>query len=478
MGQRETKSQEVNFDFFSGVYADTSTSNLTNATLEVFKGAGEIRKLGVQWKNVDPEITQGRMFEALEVMKFNRAAATQGAQVRATATASLEGMQTADADILISRGKTVLKEVQAKSCKTAGRSLFQVSEPKYDGMDRLVPKGQGERAKELADKRIATGTLKADDYRQAKPHIKEELSHGKVTSGGTTREEAVDAAVNSGRVATKHSMSALATEMHGAGMQGGYIGGGLAGGMSAARGIHKLINREGEIGAVIAEITVDTAKGFATGYATSALTKGLGHGFQRAGLGAVAKYNAHAAVAAGVVQSAQSIGKYLRGEIESEQMLDEISHTAITGSSAFYYGAVGQAVIPIPVVGALVGSTVGYFVGSILYKAGIISLGDTQEVKMAKQRRAEVEAICLQAIPMMQRHREELEALINEYLRSQEEMFKRAFSGMESALLEWDPDAFTAQLNTICESFETGLPFKNFAEFDDFMRDSDADFVF
>jgi len=169
-------------------------------------------------------------------------------------------------------------------------------------------------------------------------------------------------------------------------------------------------------------------------------------------------------------------------------MLEEVSHTVITGTSAFYYGAlgqfagsaisqvVGQTLIPIPVVGAIIGSTVGYFVGNILHQSGLLSLGDTVYVKIAKERRKRIEAICLQSIPLMQRHREELQVLIQQHLAEQAELFDSAFNSMDAAIIEWNPEACITQLETICNAFDTGLPFKSFKEFDDFMTDNNTTF--
>lgn len=464
-------------DFVSAAYADKKTQNLTNATLEVFKQTKILKDTAHQWRNVKEELSQGRMFEILEVMKFNRNAAIQNASARAQTTASIAGQQTAPADIIIKNGKKVI-EVQAKSCGSAAKSLHSLANPLYETMDRLLPKEQLDKAVELARQRIESGTLKAQEYLSALPKLKGGLSVGSVSSGGTTRAESLDAFRSPLTTKLKYDASALGKETHGAGLEGGKLSGAITGTVSSARGVFSLIKGDGEVGAVIAEVTVDTAKGFASGYATSALGKGVGHVAKDVGLGGLAKCNAHTAIAAGIIQSGKSFVRYLNGDIDEEQMLEEVSHTVITGTSSFYYGALGQVLIPIPVVGALVGSTVGYFVGNILYQSGLLSLGDTVGVKLAKERRKRIEALCLQAIPLMQQNRLELQSLINQHISEQREMFDSAFMCMDDALVNWNPDAFTFHLEKVCNAFNTGLPFSNFKEFDEFMNDDSTVFEF
>jgi hypothetical protein len=472
MSDQQEHDQQLSFA--SAVIADARTQNFTQATREMFLNSKELKRISEQWCNGMPEIHQGRVFEILEVMKFNREAAINRSSLRAVTTES-EGKPTDLVDIKIQKeiGKriAVLREFQAKSCNDAAKSLHALSDSKYGDMGRLLPKDQGAKARQLAEQRISKGTLKSNDYKQTLKNMKGELSHGKIRSGGTTYKESLNAFKNPNMTAIKLNIEALADESNKAGLEGGVINAGLSASVSGATRVYRLIKGEDQVGALIAEVTVDTAKGFAAGYVTSAMGKGVGHVAEQAGLGGIAKCNAHTAIAAGILQSGKSFIKYLNDEIDEEQMLEEVSHTVITGTSSFYYGALGQVLIPVPVVGAIIGSTVGYFVGNILYHSGLISLGDTVGVKLAKERRKRIESLCLQAIPLIQRHRGELQAVIQQSLTEQAELFESAFSSMEAAISGWNPAECIYQLERICNTFDTGLPFKTFSEFDEFMND-------
>ena len=243
-------------------------------------------------------------------------------------------------------------------------------------------------------------------------------------------------------------------------------------GKSGAKQAWRMVKGEDQNGSILAEVLVDSAKSVANGYVTGTIGTGVGVAAETAGLGIITRVNAHLAIAAAIVQSSKSLLAYLDNRIDAEQMLDEINQTAVNGTASFYYGTVGQTVIPIPVAGALIGSIVGYFVGNILYQSSLLSLGEPVSIKQAQKRRQRVEEICLHAIPLIQQHREDLQRVIKENCIGQIALFNAAFQTMDSAFEESDPNVYISQLETICSALHAALPFKSFIEFDQFMRDN------
>ena len=242
-------------------------------------------------------------------------------------------------------------------------------------------------------------------------------------------------------------------------------------GKPGAKGAYRLLRGEDEAGVILADVIVDTADGFAAGYVISSLGTGIGAAATELGLPGITKGNAHLAIAASILQSGKSFTRYLLKEIDEEQLLDEVNRTVITGTASFYYGSLGQAVIPIPVIGAFVGATVGYFTGTILYQSGLLCLGSTPSARQADERRKRIEELCLHAIPLMQRHREELQSLIYKYATAHTALVASALTAMDTALAEGNPDACLGQLEILCTAFNTVLPFTSFQEFDEFMID-------
>lgn len=464
----------------ASLLASHQTRYLTEATQRVFGDATRLRQLAIDKQNVLADKAQGWMFEQLEVTKFNLDAVRNGSRLYAATTDSLGQTNHQTTDVLISNGKAF----QLKSGNTASSSAFMLADKKYADVNLVAPSDQTDKVQELYAKRVETGTLKAPDYKNASEKLHKGIEADNVSSGGTTYDEALKAtdAKHANHVANTFEAKAALSDMHQSGMQAGKVGAAFSGVSSGISGLYQLSQGKSTKGEVAAQIIVDTSKGFATSYLTTAGSKGIVHGLAKAGVsqttvGALTKSNAHIALAAGILKSGQSVVRYLQGEIDNDQLMGEISETAITGASTFYYGALGQAIIPIPIVGAMIGSTVGYFVGSMLHQSGLIGLGEVAVVKVARERRERIEAMCLESIPLIRQHRSELEALLKTHFAERRQLLTQAFDGMEQSLVSWDADDFTQHLESVNQAFGKSLPFKSFNEFDAFMKDKDSVFV-
>ena len=192
--------------------------------------------------------------------------------------------------------------------------------------------------------------------------------------------------------------------------------------------------------------------------------------------GAVAKTVAHTAlktlgknnpitnIATATAYTGKHIVAYMNGEISKEKLFEEINHTAITTISTVYYAGFAQAVIPIPVVGALVGATVGFYVGDLLHRSGLIALGDSNVVKVAKARRKKIENMCNQLIPSIQKSRKELEIYIDKYFADRKEIFEESFNNLDLSLKSNDNELFMSSLEKINNQYGKTLGKNSFEE--------------
>lgn len=472
--------RDSKFDAIAGGYvSDHLTQRFTERTFNIFNDADQLEQLANKWKNVAADKAQGHLFEQLEVVKFNLDALKKDSDLFAKTTASM-GFSTDPVDIVIKRGQETLREVQAKSCNSAARSAFALSQDKYEEMARLAPSDQAQKIEELLKKRIESGTLKAEDYEQTLRNFKKSLAHEDVSSSGTTYQEALDSRniETAKNIADKFKLKSALTDMHESGKRAGNVGALVTGSISTVTGLHSMYKGDIEIGELTSRVTVDAAKGYATGYVVTAMSKGITHSttnfLGKSVARSFARSNAPVAIAAGVVNTSKSFIAYINGDIDSEQLLEEVSHTAITSTSSFYYGALGQVAIPIPVVGALIGAGVGYFIGNMLHQSGLIALGDSKVVKEAKERRDVVQAMCLAAITEIRKNRIELESYLETYFSQSKNEFSEAFSLLDNSLSEWNPDNFVSGLERVNNQFGTSLQFKSFVEFDDFMNSDEA----
>ena len=466
-------------DTLSGYSANILTERHTERVFGIFNDTNRLITEAKRLKNVNTLQSQGNIFEQLEVMKFNYDALKKDSNLIAKATAGL-GKPTDPVDIIIKDGEKVVREVQAKSTQKISETAFRLSQQKYEEMQRLGPSDQHDAIVKLLKQRIDKGTLKSEDYEQTLRNLKKSLSHGNVESTGTTYQEAknhTDAKIAES-TANKVNRNSAMVDMHKSGIQAGTIGAGISGSVSMIQNIHSVYKGEMGTGEAFATIVMDAGKGFASGYAVTALSKGTTHAVNvylgESVAKAFAKSNASVAVASGVVQSSKSIVKYINGEITGEQLTNEISHTAITGTSSFYYAGIGQLAIPIPVVGAMVGAAVGYFIGNMIHQSGLIALGDAPIVAEAKKRRKEIEAMCLSSITLMQENRIQMESYFQEYFSHSKNMFTNAFDTIDSAMFNGNPEKILSALENINQHFGYTLKFKNFEEFDELMLSNEA----
>lgn len=479
------KNRERLEQYASALVSDHKTQHITEKTAYLILNTERLKKIAQQRSGMAPDKAQGWLFEQLEVTKFNLNSLKQSSDLTATTTDSLGRINDETVDVIITRGKNHIKNFQLKSGNKASSTALMLSDPKYSDVGLVGPSDQHDKVQQLYAKRIESGTLKAEDYASAQQRLHKGIEAEGVSSGGTEYSEALKATdpKEAERLAGQFKNKGIATEMHRSGMEAGKIGATISGSVSGITGLVRLSRGEADVGEVVAQVAVDAAKGYANSYVTTAVSKGVPHLLLKAGMETSAanlltKSNAHLAIAAGAVQSGKSIVKYLKGDIDGEELLTEVSHTAMTGASAFYYGALGQVVIPIPVVGAFIGSTVGYFVGNMLHQSGLISLGESAVAKVARERREHIEAMCMTAIPLMRAHRLELESLIEQHFAERRHLLTQAFDNLEDNLLEWNADGFTAQLERVNQAFGKSLPFKTLTEFDAFMADENETFVF
>lgn len=466
------KNKNESIDVALGYVNEEITQKLTEHATRTINDGNRLIQIAEQWKNCEPEITQGRMFEQLEVMKFNQDSLGKGANFHAVTTDSL-GDPHAAADILIRKGNKVVDEVQAKSYQSAAKSLFAQKDTKYEGMQRLVPLDQEEKARELGTIRGDSGSIYAEEYQETTGKLTGKLKHEDVSSAGTTRQEAIDAADinNAAKIAQENEKETILREMHYSGLEAAKVSGGISFGVSGAANLYKYFIGDISGKEAITDTVIDTAAGAAVGYATTALSKGIGRSCT-----VLTKSNAHVAIASGVIQSSKSVIKFLKGDIDSKTLFNDISHTAVTGATSFYAAALGQLAIPIPFVGAFVGSSVGYLVGHMLYQTGLVSLGECARVQIARERRIAIEKMCMDAILRIQKHRFEVENFLNEYFREREITLANAFLGMDNALLSDNHENFMQNLSNISHVYAFDITFKTFDEFDSAMQDED--FVF
>lgn len=468
MSDKKSKERELNSAvqfgasqsgaFFSSPQA--AASDAMREAMDLLRAAAEQRS------RVHIGIKQGNMFEYIEAAKFNADAALKRSSIRAEVT-DAKGSPHAAADIEIRDGHRLPSEVQAKSFSRPDLTMRQLSKPKYNDMEKLVPKGQEEEIRRLADEASERGDAFAEHYKDTAKNVTEELRSGEVRSGGTTYQENIEAARNPQRYAFKQEVRYVAKEAGAAGLHAAAAGAIVGAGISGVKNAIAAAKGEKSVG----EAVIDTGKDAAVSAARSGGT-GVGgvmtrHVAAKAGIQCLAKSNVATAVAAGAIDVGVTIYSFAKGDISAEQAVERMGQTGTSTMSSIYAGAVAGLVFG--PVAALVGSVAGYLVASNVYNSCISVL---RHARLVEQESARIVALCEEACREMEIQRAEFEAFIQRKLLHRKLEFAACLSSIDGGLLAGSPEHTTAALAGFAALLNRELRFGSFDEFDDFMMSS------
>jgi hypothetical protein len=262
----------------------------------------------------------------------------------------------------------------------------------------------------------------------------------------------------------------IAKVSHRAGVEEAQTGTIIAGGMSLIRNIVFVAKGEKEPEEAALSVVKDTGTGVAESYATAftgSVIKGCMQNADGKTIKALAKTNLAGTIVTVALETGKTLSKYFKGEIDGVEYLTEMGEKGTGMLSSAMFATIGQIVIPIPVLGGMIGSMLGYALSSACYGELVSSL---KEAKLACAERIRIEAECEEAIKAIRQYRSEMEKLVSTYLVSHIETFHAAFDGIKCALKLGDMDGFIANTNTITKKMGKTPQFETFNEFNALME--------
>ena len=262
---------------------------------------------------------------------------------------------------------------------------------------------------------------------------------------------------------------------HRAGIEQAKTGAIIGGSLSLIKNLVEVTkgNKKAEDAAI--ELVKDTGKGAVAAYTTAFAGSAVKAGMQNAKssmVRALSETNAPAAIVTSTIDISKTLIRYMKGEISGTDCLTEIGEKGAGGISSAMFTIVGQSVIPIPIVGAMVGSIVGYALSSTYYHVLLDSL---KKAQLAHQERLRIEAECEESIQLIRQYKIEMNNNANKYLKHCSQVFDMALKQMDDAFLSGDIDKFIGGANKITVSLGGTTQFSTMEQFDDFME-SDQEF--
>ena len=256
---------------------------------------------------------------------------------------------------------------------------------------------------------------------------------------------------------------------HRAGVEQAKMGAAIGGGVSIVRNAVAYFNGKKDGKEAVVSVAKDTAGAAAVSYATGfvgSAIKGVAQNSTSDYVRTLSKTNLPAFIATTALETGKTLTKYFKGNIDGTQCLEELGEKGYGMVNSAIYAAIGQVAIPIPIVGALAGSMIGYALSSASYKILTDSL---KAAKIARERRIAIEKQCAESIKMLKEYRQQLEEGINKYLKEKREFFDATFLEIKSTLQIGDVDGYIAATKKITRAFGGTPQFSNMAEFETLM---------
>lgn len=366
-------------------------------------------------------------------------------------------------------GKTINKLMGEKFAKYLDNDVkIEVPSDYYDEMRVQIDERISELEKQAASVRQDN---KADAARQKEQKIsKLKKIRKNLKKSSVSSKDAMSARKQPALSAAKD----MAGISHRAGLESARYSAAAGGAVSMVQNMAALYRGDVEPDEALMNVAKDTActaaAGYAAGFAGSAL-KGAMQNSASTAVRGLAKTNLPAAVVSCGISAGKSLKRYFSGEIDGVQCFQELGEQGTGMVSSAMFGAIGQAAVPIPIVGAMIGSMIGYTIASASY--GVL-MGALSEAKLARERRIAIEKECEEHIRLIRAYRQELEANIRQYLGTRMVLFNNAFDGLKSSLDIGDVDGFIANANQISAALGKEVQFKDFDEFDSLMNSSEA----
>lgn len=262
---------------------------------------------------------------------------------------------------------------------------------------------------------------------------------------------------------------------HQAGMQGAKTAGTTALTMSGIMNVVSVIKGEKTGEEAIVDTIKTGGKAAVTGYAmTGGLTvvSNTLTASKSKFVRGLAQSNIPGKVITAVMVTGDTLKKWGNGEITTEECLIELGDKGLNMLTMGYATAIGQTLIPIPVVGGAIGALVGSMLTSSVYNHLI---GELQRRKFEHEERLRIIAECQAMAEQTKAFRKELESYLDEYFRDFRDCFDSALSSMSFSFETGDADGVIAGANEITRKLGGEVRFETVSEFASFLDDDTCD---
>ncbi|WP_120851869.1 hypothetical protein [Helicobacter pylori] len=278
-----------------------------------------------------------------------------------------------------------------------------------------------------------------------------------------TKAEAIEARLNPNLSTAKD----VARVSHQAGMNAAQTGALISGAISTITNIYECIANGKDPVKALKHTTIATLKGGALSYGSAFASSSFGGLMQSSANKAIqslGKGSVPAMIVGACVANATVLTRYFSGKIDETELLKQLGKANTTLVSSGAMAVAGQALIPIPVVGMLVGG----FVGAILSET-FFNILNSERVKLARQRRIEIERECHEFIKLSEAYQNQFKEVFEQYFHETTKFFNQNCDALWRASYTGDADLGIGINNKIQERIGQKALFDNSKEGWDFI---------
>lgn len=445
-----------------------------------------VQRMQERFSNKDMPIQHGHYFEWLHELSYNYNAITQGGSHRLMVTEWLgRPHDPADLEMLDAPGN-VVRMVQAKVIADKSKRLSHQSglaNSKYDAMDLLVPSDHRTETEDFLSRRLAMPRgIHHDRYEDVQERLTDVVTSNGISSDpvttGRLSEVANDPNGYLARVTRDTQIHHLVTSAV------------LTGGSQALIGIatdsacHRL-----EAGTFDGFDWIDAAvRAVRTGVATATVAA-IASGLESAAQAAVAEgaesafvsWVAEEQLAAVLVQTSVDVAVivhgFTTGRLTAEEAAIATAESLTQTAAAWIGSTIGRKLIPVPVLGAMVGGIAGQFAATVIVQGVRLAVVGRDATAIHDADYDNLLAATEALARACDAERSELHRLAAEYRVAFTDRVLPALDRLAAGSATEDLDATLADLAGLIANYAGNPIFVNLDEFNAFMADSNAALV-
>lgn len=277
--------------------------------------------------------------------------------------------------------------------------------------------------------------------------------------------------------AFKKGLKNAAKTAHEAGKSGAQNAGVTALTMSGIMNIVSVIKGEKSGEDAVADTVKEGGKAAVTGYVMggglTTVSQTLSYSSSKF-LKGLAANNIPGKVITAVSVTGDTLKKWGEGEISTQECMIQLGEKGLNMATMGYSMAVGQAIIPIPIVGGAVGALVGSMLTSSYYNNLV---NDLKNRKLEHEKRQSIIAECKIAAEQTRAFRAELESYLSSYFQEYRDCFDAAISTMQLSYEIGDADGVIAGANEITRKLGGNVQYETVHEFKRFLDDDATDIL-